>query len=107
MRALNSPGALLHKVLVAGVFVRREFERRRRLRHLLGGLIDLGFLARDLGFEVFFGRFVLTDLRVGLVDRGFIVSCVDGREQIPCFHDLVIGDIDADNAASDLRADQH
>ena len=85
----------------------REFERRRRLRHLLGGLIDLGFLACNLGFEVSHRRFVLTDLRVGLIDRGFVVSCVDGREQIAFFHDLVISDIDADNAAGDLRADQH
>ena len=88
MRALNGPGALLHKVLVAGVFVGCEFERRCRLRHLLGGLIDLGFLTCDLGFEVFYGRFVLTDLRVGLIDRGLIISCVDGREQIACFQRL-------------------
>ena len=78
-----------------------------RLRHLLGGLIDLGFLGCDLGFDVFCRRFVLTDLRVGLIDRGFVVSRVDGREQIAFFHDLVVGDIDADNAAGDLRADQH
>ena len=49
----------------------------------------------------------MTDLRVGLIDRSFIVSCVDGREQTSFFHDLIIGDVDADNAAGNLRADQH
>jgi hypothetical protein len=60
-----------------------------------------------LGFDVFRSCLVLTDLRVGLIDRGSIISCVDGCEQIACSHDLIIGDIDADNTANDLRADQH
>src|SRR6202051_5145756 len=51
-------------------------------------------------------RFVLTDLRVGLIDRGFIVSCIDCREQIAFFHDLVVGNIDTENPARDCRANQ-
>ena len=82
MRALNRSGALLHEVLVAGIFVGREFERRLRFRHLLGGLIDLGFLSRNLSIDVFYRRFVLPDLPFGLIDRGFVIARVDGREQV-------------------------
>ena len=53
LRALNGTGALLHEVLVAGVFVRREFQRGLRFGDLLGGLLDLGLLGRDLGIEIF------------------------------------------------------
>ena len=107
LRALNGAGAFLHQVLVADVFIGGEFERGLRLRHLLGGLLDLGLLGCDLGVDVFRRRFVLLDLPVGLVERRLVIARVDGREQIAFFHDLVVGDVDAGDAAGDFRADQH
>ena len=74
LRALDGAGAFLHQILVADVFVGGEFERGLRLRHLFGGLFDLGLLRGDLGIDVFRRRFVLLNQPVGLIERGLVIS---------------------------------
>jgi len=107
LRALNRAGALLHKILVAGIFVGGELERGLRFCHLLRGLVDLGSLSRNLSIDVFYRRFVLPDLPFRLIDFGSVIARVDGREQVAIVYNLIVDDVDADNLAGNFRTDQH
>ena len=105
--ALNGSGARPRQVLITRIFFLGEFEGGLSLRHLLGCLIDLGLLRRNLCFEVLRRCFGLSNLRVGLIERRLIIARIDFCQQISRFHDLIVCHVHRDDIAGHLRTDEN
>ena len=99
LRLLHGYRAFLHEVAVALLLLLREGKVGLRLRRLLVGLIDAGFLRGDLRVDI-------GDVGLGLIDLGLVVTVVDAHQHGAGFDHLVVGHRHVDDGAADLRADR-